>query len=127
MVVAAGIVRALEQREKGRIPLRGAVLILVVVIGLGSSLGLAVPSILWAQQTSEQGATIVVSGKVTANLGTSLQIDHLKTYPIHPQVKLKDVEGGELELEAKDLEPGFNVKIRVKEGYIDHIVVLFSK
>jgi hypothetical protein len=127
MVVATGIVRALEQRENDRIPLRGAVLILVVVIGLGSSLGLAVPSILWAQQTSEQGAPIVVSGKVTANLGTSLQIDHLKTYPFHPHVTLKDGEGHGVELEPQDVAPGFDVKVRVTEGLIDQIVVLFPK
>lgn len=127
MVVAAGNVCATEQQVKGRNLLRGALLIISVVVSLGSSLGVPSFSIVWAQQTNAEGSDIVVSGKVTANLGTSLQIDHLKTYPVHPDVKLKDEEGHGLELEAKDLEPGFNVKIRVKEGYIDHIVVLFPK
>jgi hypothetical protein len=127
MVVAAEIVRTLKQRENGRIPLLGAILILLVAVNAGPSVGVVAPSILWAEQPSEQEATIVVSGKVTENLGTALQINHGKAYPFHPQVKLKDEEGHGLELEAKDLDPGFNVKVRVTEGLIDQIVVLFPK
>ncbi|MEQ1563007.1 MAG: hypothetical protein ABL935_06385 [Nitrospiraceae bacterium] len=127
MVLNPEIVRASEQRKNGRIPFPVAVLTLVVVIGLGFCLGFVVPSVLWAQQTSEQDATIVVSGKVTENLGTALQINHGKIYPIHPHVTLRDDEGHGVELEAKDLDPGFNVKVRVTKGLIDQIVVLFPK
>ncbi|THJ09269.1 MAG: hypothetical protein CAF43_012395 [Nitrospira sp. CG24C] len=127
MVLNPEIVRASEQRKNERIPSLGAVLILAIIIGLGACLGFVVPSVLWAQQTNQQEGAIVVSGKVTENHGTALQINHGKTYPFHPQVKLIDGEGHGVELEAKDLDPGFNVKVRVTEGLIDHIVVLFPQ
>jgi hypothetical protein len=126
MAVAAGIVRT-EQQIKRRNLLRGAFLIVSLVVSIGSNLAFPSFAIVGAQETSVQGSTIVISGKITANLGTSLEIDHLKTYPLHPHAKLKDEEGHGLELEAQDLEPGFNVKIRVKEGYIDQVLVLFPK
>jgi hypothetical protein len=109
------------------IPMRGAVLIMAVVITSGASLGFGVSSNAWAEQTSAQGSAVTVSGNVTANSGTSLQIDHTKTYPLYPHVTLKDGEGNGLELEAKDIAPGFNVKVHVTEGHIDHIVVIFPK
>lgn len=101
------------------------VTILLVLTGLLSSLSLGPLTDGWAQSGGAQSLADYRLGQVTAKpQGGTVQINN-QDYPLSKNVTVTDENDGPRRLE--DLEPGLGVKFHVKNGRIDHIVVLLPR
>jgi len=106
-----------------RIP-HGTFVLCMLIVGLFAGIPQSSLADDKAALSDPTATSALLTGEVTGNYGTSVQINGL-IYPSHPSLVVTDDEGRPRAL--KDAAAGMQVKYHLKENQIDQLIIILMR